>query len=169
VQRGGFALFYGPPGGIEFGVADQVRNAVGDTRVVGQILIDPRGVVGFDRAQVAHERDHRIGIVARPRHKHEAVLVGLRLISPGDLGHRAGREQLAERRQQGLKERADAKENLGDRCLVLRGHGVPAFDVARFVSEHTGQLVIGLDEVQRAFVHIDVSAQGRERVDVADV
>ena len=43
---------------------------------------------------------------------------------------------------------------------------MPAFVVARLVTDHAGQLVVGLHEVDRALVDVDVAAADRERVDV---
>ena len=65
---------------IEFVVADEVRDAVRKARVIGQILIDQTIVIGLRRAEVLHERHHRIGIVAGARHQQQSVLVGLEFV-----------------------------------------------------------------------------------------
>ncbi len=65
--------------------------------------------------------------------------------------------------------RGHAQEQPEDLRLRLHRHGVPALDVAGFVTDHAGQLVIRLHEIEQSGLHVHVPAERRERVDLVVV
>ncbi len=155
--------------GIEFGISDEVSDAVGHARMVGEILVDDAALLGVHRAQVLHERYRRVGIVTRARHQQQPVLVGLQLVLALDLRDVARLCELAEAVHERREHRAEADQERRDVLLVLQGHGVPAFVVPRLVPDDGRELVVGLHEVERPLIDVDVAAHRRERVDVAAV
>ncbi len=134
--------------------------------MIRQILVERAFARVLRRAEMGHERERRVGVVAGAVHQHQAVLVGLVLVVARDAGQRAGLDQLAEAVQDRREQRADAEQHVEDRRLVLGGDRVTPFDVPRLVADHVGQLVVRLDEVDRPLVDVDVAAQRRERVDL---
>jgi len=163
------ALIVGARLRVEPGIAVEVGQPLVDVGMVGQILVDRAVALVLDRAEVRHERPHRVRVVAGARHQQHAVFVGLVLVVAGDASQHPGLGELAEPVEQRREHRPDGEQDVQDRRLVVAGDDVAALDVAGLVADHAGQLVVRLREIERADVDVDVAAQGRERVDVGDV
>ena len=163
------ALVVGAQRRVELGIAVEVREPLRRAGMVGEILRDEVVAAAVDRAEVRHERPHRVGIVAGARHQHQTVLVGFVLVVARDLRLQTRLRELAEAVHERDEQRRDAEDHVEDRRLVVRGDRVAALDVARLVADDAGELVVALHEVQRAFVDVDVAAERRERVDVGHV
>ncbi len=159
-------LIRGPHLGIEFLVPLEVRDARRHAGMIFEILVDETVVLGVGGAQMLHERHHRVGIVAGPRHQEDAVLVGLQLVGARHLRDHALFGELAEPVDERREDRRDPDEQV--QRLHLRGqrHRVAAFVVARLVTDDAGEFVVGLREVEQPFVDVNVAAERRERVDV---
>ena len=153
----------------ELRVAAQVGEALVGVRMVGQIFADQVVAVFVDRAEMLHERQHGVGIVAGARHEHQTVLVGLAFVFTRDLGHHPGLENAAELIDDRREQRGDAEQDVEDRRFVGGGHDVAPLDVPRLVADHAGEFVVGLREVDRPDIDVHVAAERRERVDVLDV
>ena len=153
-------------GRIQFGIAQQVRNARAGAGVVLKVLRHQIVVLALQRAQMLLHREHRFGVEAAARHQKQAVLVGLQFVGARDLREGARLQNISEVVDERREQRSNSEEQIEQLRFILHRHCVPALDMSRFVADDAGQFVVGLHEVEQSLVHVDETAQCRERVDV---
>ena len=144
-------------------------HAIGKAGVIRQIFVNSRVVIVLFGADVLHERHHGVGIIARARHQQQAVFVRLQFVAALHLRDDAGLCDAAEVRKDRREDRGDAEDQIEDLSLRGKRHGMTSLVVARLVTDHACQFVVGLNEVEQALVHVDVTAADRERIDVTRV
>ena len=123
-------------------------------RVIAKILV-ALAAVALNLRKLCKDVDVRAWIVPGLAHEQQPVLVGLQFVLPRELqiGEIAcgTAEQIADRVQDGQH----ADENAQDVTLVSQRRDVAALDVAHFVTEHGGNLIVGRGKVEQA--HVDVN------------